>query len=435
VPGDSDVFKQAATKAVSVLDAYNLFPGKMPDILASGQASYERSLDHERASATEKQRRAHRRATLVAHIRDNILHYMRAIWSSEDSDQRMRRYAKILVPTRWVFVPSGPPSASSGEVAGQFVPDYSSPSLVPLSEIIHPAGPIGYNANYAVFLMRGSPRLANMNQALATMRANYVRFEVTVSPPEALQYVDSVAYSPREEFAEYKLTFQNNQWSGVAIDTGTAVTVNPVDSPAETFGLDFEGIRVWLAGQPTDNEVVMVRISMLDELEDPELRLWRMTRPLPAPTAEAGFFSDIVLSEMVMYVPELRGVLGDNGPPGLWSKLDDASRKVIRRYYHRFLLARGNTIRFALDTNNLVLDLETGDKPALEEFKRLHRYVDVLKEVEEQRRRAVENQRRQLRLDNADLGDPEVERVTVVGSATELRGLVGGVLDSTEEPE
>ena len=66
-----------------------------------------------------------------------------------------------------------------------------------------------------------------------------------------------------------------------------------------------------------------------------------------------------------------------------------------------------------MDGENLVLDLDVGSTVALEEFKRLHRAVDVLKELENWSRLEAENERRRRRMDNGELSDPDIEQLNL----------------------
>lgn len=428
LPDDGGVFKKAAEAANAATGEYKVFTGGyMPDLLASGQEAYARQLEAQRAESADKQRRKHRRGGLLAHIRRHILHYLRAVWADEDSDQRWLRYSRIMVPTRWVFVPDGVPR-DGYEVNGRFVADYTAESLRPLTEIINPAGPIGYTGNYAVFLLRGSARLANMHEALAALRAGYARFAVTVTTPPHLVCLDSVAYEPRYPFATYELQYDGSTWTARVSAVGQQACDLPVQVRTVEHGLDLDGLRVWLDGTPQPHDMVRIVMQVTGELADPELRLLKLTDPLPPLAQQPGFFSAGLLEEMARYVPVVAVALAAQWS---WKLLDDEQQQVVRENYHRFLMTRGATRRTVLDTNNLVVDLDVGDTPALEDFKRLHRYLDVLKELEERHRRRLENQRLGERLGKGLLGDPDIERMTVVtgegalGEGT-LAALLGG---------
>ena len=71
-----------------------------------------------------------------------------------------------------------------------------------------------------------------------------------------------------------------------------------------------------------------------------------------------------------------------------------------------------------------VLPAQISTTPALEPFKRLHRYLDVRKAYEELRRSALDNTRRQALQDKGSLGDPDIERVTLVGARSDLKDVI-----------
>jgi hypothetical protein len=110
-------------------------------------------------------------------------------------------------------------------------------------------------------------------------------------------------------------------------------------------------------------------------------------------------------------VPELAL---DRGEVGAWEELPAERRQLFRRHYHRHLALREAGRLVAIDTANLVLDLEVSRTPALESFKRLHRYIDVLNAFEDSVHRNVDNRRRDLLLKQNVLADPDIERVTVL---------------------
>ena len=56
--------------------------------------------------------------------------------------------------------------------------------------------------------------------------------------------------------------------------------------------------------------------------------------------------------------------------------------------------------------------------------------MDVLKELEEATHRAIDNERRNRRVVQGDFADADIEQVTVVGGAAELRTMVGPVVGS-----
>jgi hypothetical protein len=351
-----------------------------------------------------------------------------AIWSAEDADQRLRRYSRMLVPTRWTFSATSPPDPTNPEleIAGEFLPDLSPSSLRPLIDVINPAGPIGYTGNYAVYHLRSDPTLLELNQALTLVRSHYVRFDVSVTDQQG-QPVDvrqAVAVSPRYRDTTYQLTRTGNGWTATEGRSGLQVQVVELDGGE---GANVDGVVVMFDAAPANGTQFGVRLLATGHLEDPELRLLRLLYPLPNAADAPAYFDAEVLADMATYLPALAVQLPADTAGG-WPTLSPTAQETARRTYHRYLLLKEHTRRFLLETNNLVVDLEVGQTPGLELFKRLHRVVDVLKEIEEASRRSLENARKRGRLEDADFADPDIEQVTVIGGADELRTIVGPVV-------
>ena len=147
----------------------------------------------------------------------------------------------------------------------------------------------------------------------------------------------------------------------------------------------------------------------------------QILHPLPAPGDEDLVFSDDLLQRMVMMFPEL----APSGSSALtWADLTAAQKQKFRDCYHRYLMLYESGRLVTLDTTNLVLDLEPGSTPILESFKRLHRYVDVMKEYQELWRRTLDNARRDALLQKGSFGDPDIEHVTFVGARDDIKDVV-----------
>lgn len=171
----------------------------------------QRSVQQVRKERDERDRSIalHEQKTLrlLEHVRRNLLHYCRAVWSQEDADQRMLRYrrAGIEVPTAWEFVVA--------DAAVELATLAADPSLLmdgtfrpvagserPVADVINPAGPIGYHGNYAVYYVQPDLRLteANVFEVLDLVRQPYVD---DGDPPgyldPAREYIESTATVPR----------------------------------------------------------------------------------------------------------------------------------------------------------------------------------------------------------------------------------------------
>jgi hypothetical protein len=410
------VFTRSADAAILSTTDYRTFAGAgdIPDLLGPGQQYFERDFERRSTLAMAQARRAHTTADLIAHIRRNILHYMRAIWSSEDPDQRMQRYSRLRVPVVWTFVPrtplpAGPANQDRLDVDGVFMPNLG--SQMPLDEVVDPVGPIGFLFNCAIWRVRDDPRLGNLHQALAHLRAAYTRFAVTVTLAggSALSLRQVVAVAPRRFSADYAITWRTarNRW---LIPVPNRPEIDWIEClPAADGSVDVQGIHIWLDGVPVDGEAATVALRATGDLQDPHLRLVMTQYPLPVTAQEQAFFDERLLEEMANLFEWAR----PGGGSWAWAQLSAAERERVRRTYHQYLMLRQSGRLVTVDTANLVLDLEVGRSAALEPFKRLHRFIDVMKESEEMRRRELENARRRRLIAVGRLADPEIERVTV----------------------
>lgn len=77
-----------------------------PDVSQEAQKGYRETLKDELEKDRNSRISVKKRNRLLQHLRDNILHYYRAIWNKEDPEQRLLRYKKenVMVPTVWKLV-------------------------------------------------------------------------------------------------------------------------------------------------------------------------------------------------------------------------------------------------------------------------------------------------------------------------------------------
>jgi hypothetical protein len=66
-------------------------------------------------------------------------------------------------------------------------------------------------------------------------------------------------------------------------------------------------------------------------------------------------------------------------------------------------------------SKSLYIEALPGTHPLLEDFKLMHRAIDVKKAQAELRKAEIENLRLAARLENVELGDPDIDKVVVVG--------------------
>lgn len=116
------------------------------DIFAEPQRQFDQYRRDEEARRRTNRLRSIQRGRLYTHIRDNILHYCRAIWAREDAEQRILRYRREgrTVPYVWL-------SSLNGAEAEKFVAGDVS---VALGDVIDDITPVGFTGNYVTFRLR-----------------------------------------------------------------------------------------------------------------------------------------------------------------------------------------------------------------------------------------------------------------------------------------
>ncbi len=320
------------------------------DMISDAQSNYRESLQRKFETNREIELVEIKRDRLYQHIRDNILHYCRAIWNHEDPQQRILRYKKlekhggIKIPLDWEFTGTlGYTSDSDAEVddmelllneieryetdeeedtnfelEGEFIGD--SDTSVYITDLINPAGLIGYQGNYAIYLVKPSFLDSDLYKILQIMKTPYLYY-----PPE----------------------------------DDTNGEIGPILMDPELKRLTIE---VETSGKIPDDD---------DDDDDEKI-------------------------SMIDYIPELRArhaaaiLEGDDAVDDLFDDVE-----LFKKYYPEYLLRKKRTRRFLLDTYNLVIDIEPGMGTALETFKLAHRGIDILKTLEEKKAIELENKRRE----------------------------------------
>ena len=411
-------FKETAAAARDALKSYKDFSGAdLNDVFGPLHEPYERQLENARAARNAKTRLQRAEERMRAHLRQNILHYMRAIWRAEDPDQRLLRYRQIIVTTGISFIadtPGGRANWITG-VRGRFIPNVQKPHRRRLSDIIDLTGPIGFYANCAVYYLRSDPDLVNRNEALGAARSAYMEFLVRAtdrnSAARSSHVFHATAISARFRRVSYRVDkAQNDGWTATIRSTGEAVTVTKARGGA---ALRLDGIYVQLGADPGNITVSFdLYVEATDRAVDPEERAGPNSFPLPLAADEAAFWTPELLLDMTEIVAPL-GDLIRTGAPIDWAALTADEKHAVRQAYYSYLVRRRHSRSVVLEGANLVLDLDIGRTAALEDFKRLHRAVDVLKEVETVAQRQVENSRRERRLQLDDLEDPDIEQMNL----------------------
>lgn len=331
------------------------------DVVVQSQESFVEAVRAEKDRIHRRNQISVQRARLVNHIRDNILHYCRAIWQQEDADQRILRYRrqKLRVPTTFEFVVQDGTAISLSEffdalrhdsqnssatnLEGTFAQIDDSEDEVFVADIIDRSGPLGFLGNYAVFELKHDALPTDVPLLFDIFKADYL-------PDEK---------SPDTEYAE-----------GILVDPLLKDIRRKLErNEIEGFGSGDDGDRV---------------------------------------------FDENSRTEMIELVPKLRAAaairLANDENSSIMGMDTDLFRQCEAEAVHRRLMSR----RVAVETNNLMVDILPGSGSALERFKLAHRGIDVLKADEERRRLELDNDRRQHLVDSETYSYVDPEHLTVI---------------------
>src|SRR5205814_1528996 len=105
-------FSDVLTDTVGHLGAIATTPTNLSlhrvDVAENAQNRYDQAMRDLDERNRQVQLTEQRRRRLRQHIRDNILHYCRAIWAAEDPQQRLLRYRRLdlKLSAGWQFVGS-----------------------------------------------------------------------------------------------------------------------------------------------------------------------------------------------------------------------------------------------------------------------------------------------------------------------------------------
>lgn len=382
-----------------------------------------------------ERKRAHdlllqKRRRFTQHIRDNLLHYYRAIWASEDPQQRALRYRKINVhiPLQWEFVP-GPPEATGtlslndlldmlvqmesstipyADIPGYFRPIASS-ETVALADLINNSGPIGYEGNYSIYYL--NPRYENTDLflMLQILKAPYLHED------DAGQQtvVDPALKALRRKHAGEGPASYSVQLDMARIVPDVrlqyAMAKRKGDEDEKAF---FEVFKLTKDSIDTMDAKTNVPAPVIAELRDLEVSTDAKKRRNE--DTHIDFLSEGLNSAVVDEYRETLLRYSDQG--------------IFTAFYPEFLLRKRQGSPFLLDTGNLVIDIEPGTGSALESFKLMHRGIDVLKALEEKKQLEQESMRRKKLIESDKLGDPDIEKVTIVaGEGSPASDIVAGI--------
>jgi hypothetical protein len=341
----------------------------IPDIYATPQQMFRDRMHEVSDRGRANELRRVRRERLLQHIRSNILHYCRAIWAEEDREQRLLRYRKEgrTVPVEWV--------TDISYANGAIVNNGWHPSGVtaPLVDVIDPLGPLGYVGNYSVWALK------------PTGKAPRLRMEGSFN----LFPLPGGGYNPSPP------------------------------GPAPRMVADLAAVLLLSKGPYLD--------TTTGELLDPALKGFR-TQADALAAGYLGNLTDDQVFDMVSYLPDLReSLLTNDAPPKV--RRDQTTGTLVNaptaRQWANYLYRRNGTRRILVDSDNLYLSLRVGEGAALEPFKRAHRYIDVMRAVEDVEAERLRNKRREGMLTDPGAFDPDIQKVVVVGGGVTAGDIAG----------
>lgn len=165
------------------------------DVVREAQINYRESIKEYLEQMNQTQRLRNKQKRLIEHIRENILHYCRAIWSQEDPQQRILRYRKqdIRIPLEWTLNGNeidveDLTNGTMEEYEGEYSPIKESP-CINIADLINPDGPIGYHGNYAIYYMKPEYSKTDICIMLHLLKAPYLYYPSVDAEPILLDPV------------------------------------------------------------------------------------------------------------------------------------------------------------------------------------------------------------------------------------------------------
>ena len=450
---DSNIESMMEGLASSGIPDVGELSGQIPDLYRTPQEAYEREVERRRVRKNDQQRYLRSVRRVRQHIADNILHYCQAIWNSESPDARYLRYRKMSAPAKW-FYQEGENGSS-----GVFRPSVEPNDQVPLTELINTATPIGHIGNYAMFYLRESVKWESLSDMLRLMQMPYAGIEAEIeyrirdeqglglalsgrtvkTAPGNYDYVVRANGFGRNSLIEASAVVSDNIegvsnlafiLKGGKFEVGEQLADNDwrrLDRINIEDNVPFEirGIRVTVKGVDNfkNGDGFYLSLVPTQELEDPELKALRWSVPQISRQKAPNFFKPSTVNAMREYFTDVWLAYSENPDNVGWDDSTPTQQKLLLERYHDYLLRVRHTRRLVVDTNNVFLTREVDSASTLEPFKGLHRVLDVLNSGEQLATAGLHNDRLNERLANNLLGDPDIERLTYIGTDPSLAAL------------
>ena len=159
------------------------------------------------------------------------------------------------------------------------------------------------------------------------------------------------------------------KWTVIETQNNVSLTLIPYNQRT----IYFDGVIITLDKVPDADISFEVKVAATVFLKDPEEKYLPLSFELPARVDEAQFWSDQLINDLIMVLPGLSTKLNDV----TFKNLDELSKAQLYLSYYEYLYKKKGSKRITVDTNNLMLDILVSDNVVLEDFKRIHRVLDV----------------------------------------------------------
>lgn len=164
------------------------------DFMSEANRGYRESVKESEAKKMASKAFTRAENRIIQHIKKNILHYCKAIWQSEDPQQRILRYknARYKINKEWTYQLSTGEDFDVNEYFDDLREAQNNGYAIPLpegnfeaidnnkflmiSDIIDSSGPLGYAGNYAIFSIKPEYRQENVFQILNLMKSPYIYY-------------------------------------------------------------------------------------------------------------------------------------------------------------------------------------------------------------------------------------------------------------------
>lgn len=413
------------------------------DLISESQKRYTESVKELIERQKEKMILEYKKCRLAQHIRDNILHYCRAIWDQEDPEQRILRYRKInhKIPTNYTFVGTvgdtandwdidilleniancspEPTPGSTGTTPGTIIEldgwfqSVPGSEEIELADLLKPWGPIGYVGNYAMFNMRPDVITEDMFTMLQILKTPYLYYKdanpenAVLVDPTLKRYIKNFEGKPKNEDEKKEMVQYLSELKVKYLKAKIADEIPQVEVD-EISKLDAEvELKAKIAEEKANAETDPTKKAEAVEKADEARK-----------TADAV---KVVLDAAIAKVKAVTNFFADKNDDGSDLSDDENHFKPNSKsnltgipYYAEYKFRKDTSRRFLVDTNNLVLDIMPGDGSVLENFKLAHRAIDVSKAVTENEKIRLENKRRSKLIEQGNYEDPDIEKKIIV---------------------